>query len=101
MLHIPIFLIFTGTSILPIHRLTKAEVQKSYIQHLQKNKQVKNTGDLFDDLHVQVMYSDMENTYVHLHELGYRQMQEEMYLKWMEQLKNRKINFSSGTQPFY
>ncbi len=81
--------------------LTKAEAQKSYIQRLQKNKQVKNTGDLFGDPHVQAMYSDMENTYVRLHELGYRQMPEEMYRKWMEQLKNKTMNFNSNSQPSY
>ena len=30
----------------------------------------------------------MEQTYVQLHQLGYRRMPEEMYLKWMGMLKH-------------
>lgn len=78
--------------------LTKAEAQKNYIGLLMKQKNVKNPKDLFDDKSIELMYSEMEQIYVRLHQLGYRNMPEEMYLKWMgllesepEKYLNRKV----------
>ena len=67
--------------------LTKAETQKHYIDERMKVKNVKNPKELFGDNSIKVMYSDMEQTYVRLHQLGYRRMPEEMYLQWMGLLK--------------
>ncbi len=72
--------------------LTKAEAQKYYIQAQMKAKNVKTPQQLFADNSFKEMYEDMEQTYVKLHQLGYRRMPEEMYLKWMEMLKNETYN---------
>jgi hypothetical protein len=70
--------------------LTKAEAQKFYIQSLMKTKNVKKAEELFADESIQTMYSEMEETYVNLHQLGYRRMPEEMYLKWMGLMSDDK-----------
>lgn len=63
--------------------LTKAEAQKHYIQAQMKAKNLKKPQDLFADNSLKEMYKDMEQTYIRLHQLGYRRMPEEMYLKWI------------------
>ncbi|MCL2596753.1 MAG: hypothetical protein FWD66_03660 [Paludibacter sp.] len=68
--------------------LTKAEAQKHYIDLQMKKQNVKNAKDLFTDKIIAEMYSDMEQTYVRLHQLGYRRMPERMYLEWISLLKN-------------
>jgi hypothetical protein len=68
--------------------LTKAEAQKRLIESKMKAKYAKKPDELFADNSIKAMYSDMELTYVRLHQLGYRRMPEEMYLKWMGMLKN-------------
>jgi len=67
--------------------LTKAEAQKYYIQAQMKAKKMKTPQELFADNSIKEMYADMEQTYVKLHQSGYRRMPEEMYMKWMEMLK--------------
>lgn len=73
--------------------LTKAESQKYYIHSLMKSQDTENLEDLFSDTSVKEMYTDMENTYVRLHQLGYRRMPEEMYSQWMELLKNEPARY--------
>jgi len=68
--------------------LTKAEAQKYYIDLQMKKQNVKNAKDLFTDKIIAEMYSDMEHTYVRLHQLGYRRMPERMYMEWISLLKN-------------
>ncbi|NMC98802.1 MAG: hypothetical protein GYA62_03655 [Bacteroidales bacterium] len=51
-----------------------------------KNKKIPQ--ELFADNSVKEMYTDMEQTYVKLHQLGYRRMPEEIYLQWMGVLRN-------------
>jgi hypothetical protein len=68
--------------------LTKAEAQKFYIQSQMKSKNVKNVKELFADSTIKSMYTEMEETYVTLHKLGYRRMPEEMYMQWLGLLKN-------------
>ncbi len=68
--------------------LTKAEAQKHYINLKMKEKELSNPKDMFFDKSIEKMYSDMEQTYVRLHQLGYRRMPEEMYLDWMGMLQN-------------
>jgi hypothetical protein len=68
--------------------LTKAETQKRLIESKMKAKNAKKPDELFADNTVKAMYSDMEQTYVRLHQLGYRRMPEEVYVKWMGMLKN-------------
>jgi hypothetical protein len=82
--------------------LTKAEAQKYYIDLLMKNQNIKNPEELFADTAIKEMYSDMEQTYVHLHQSGYRRMPEKMYFEWINLLKNEPniyINKNIQTVP--
>jgi len=75
--------------------LTKAEAQKYYIQSQMKAKIVKTPQELFADNSIKEMYEDMEQTYVKLHQLGYRRMPEEMYMQWMGMLKNEPTKYNN------
>jgi len=73
--------------------LTKAEAQKHYIDMLMKQQNIKKVEVLFIDRSIENMYLDMEQTYVRLHQLGYRRMPERMYLEWIGLLKNEPTTF--------
>ena len=75
--------------------LTKAEAQKFYIQARMKAKNVKIPQELFADNSIKEMYSNMEQTYVKLHQLGYRRMPEEMYTKWIASLKSEPNKYNN------
>lgn len=75
--------------------LTKAEAQKFYIQARMKAKNVKTPQELFADNSIKEMYSDMEQIYVKLHQLGYRRMPKEMYMQWMGILKNEPAKYNN------
>ena len=76
--------------------LTKAEAQKYYIQAQMKAKNVKTPQELFVDTSIKEMFADMEQIYVKLHQLGYRRMPEEMYMKWMGMLKNEPNKYNNS-----
>lgn len=75
--------------------LTKAEAQKYFIQAQMKAKNLKKPQDLFADNSIKEMYEDMEQTYIKLHQLGYRRMPEEMYMQWMGMLKNEPVKYNN------
>lgn len=75
--------------------LTKAEAQKHYILKQMEAKKLKKPQDLFSDVRIKEMYEDMEQTYVKLHQLGYRRMPEEMYLQWMNSLRNEPTKYNN------
>ena len=89
----PDFVIKCCNSVLKYHAvnvnamLTKAEAQKRFIDAKMKAQKVKTPKELFSDNSIKTIYSDMEQTYVRLHQLGYRRMPEEMYMQWMGMLK--------------
>ncbi len=69
--------------------LTKAEAQKHYINILMKKQNIKKPEALFINKDIEDMYIDMEQTYIRLHQLGYRRMPEKMYIEWINLLKNQ------------
>jgi hypothetical protein len=71
--------------------LTKAEAQKYCIQLQMKKHNAKKIQDIFFDNEIKTMYDDMEETYVRLHESGYRRMPEDMYLQWLNLLVMSQI----------
>lgn len=75
--------------------LTKTEAQKHYIDLQMKKQDVKKVEDLFGDTTIAEMYSDMEQTYVQLHQLGYRRMPERMYMEWISLLKNEPNKYTN------
>ena len=75
--------------------LTRAEAQKHYIHSLMKEKKLKKPDVLFSDQSIKDMYDQMESTYIQLHKLGYRQMPEEMYLQWLNLLKEEPDKYAN------
>jgi len=97
----PEFVIQCCTTALEYHpanvnaMLTKAEAQKHYIDWLRKKQNAKKIEDLFTDKAIAEMYSDMEQMYVRLHQLGYRRMPEKMYLEWLGLLENERNKYTN------
>ncbi len=75
--------------------LTKAEVQKYYIDNLMKEGNVTQPEELFTNKETENLYRNMEETYVRLHTLGYRQMPEKMYMEWINSLRNETNGYYS------
>ena len=80
--------------------LTKAEAQKYYIQAQMKAQNVKTPQELFGNNSIKEMYTDMEQIYVRLHQLGYRRMPEEMYMQWMGILKSEPDKYNNKIVSF-
>ena len=76
--------------------LTKVEVQKYYIDLQVKKHNTKNPEELFTDNGIAEMYADMEQTYIQLHQLGYRRMTERMDREWINLLKNEPNRYING-----
>ncbi len=65
--------------------LLKAETLKQVFLHERKIKYPKPT----------ITFKEMENYYVKLFELGYREMPERMYLNWLRSITNDKLKFEN------
>jgi hypothetical protein len=83
--------------------LLKAEMKKTAFDELTKSHGVQNPNEIMHIKEAQELFNEMTILYAKIHELGYRRMPEEMYLKWLVSLKeerekyeNKKIsNFNS------
>lgn len=70
--------------------LLKAELlQKVIFQEVAKHK-AKKPQDIFHIEGIKDQFTEMESTYIRIHQLGYRQMPEEMYMQWISNLKTNK-----------
>jgi hypothetical protein len=78
--------------------LTKSEAQKRFIQSKMKQANVTKPEDLFADATIKETYTEMEQTYVRLYQLGYRRMPQEMYLQWMGLLKSQPEKYLDNNQ---
>jgi hypothetical protein len=67
--------------------ILKAETLKSQYDAISKDSSKKNEANR--------IFIEMQNLYVHIHELGYRQMPKEMYLKWLVELKTEKEKYQN------
>lgn len=84
--------------------LMKAETQRKLIAQQAKTAGAESISELFIySSATQEMFNNMEQTYIKIHELGYRKMPEQMYVDWLvsleknkEEYQNKKIvNFNS------
>lgn len=73
-------------SINPQALLLKAETLKRIYQY-EKNANISKTKDT---------YNEMEALYVHLYDLGYREMPEKMYKDWLQSLQTQRSQYSNG-----
>ncbi|HEY8935799.1 MAG TPA: hypothetical protein VIM65_11285 [Cyclobacteriaceae bacterium] len=56
---------------------------------------VKNNASRDHKETANTMFTEMQNLYVHIHELGYRQMPKEMYFKWIVELKTEREKYEN------
>jgi hypothetical protein len=70
--------------------LLKAEALKKIIFEEVAKNNAKKPQDIFHIGNIREQYNEMEATYIKIHQLGYRQMPEEMYVQWISNLKNNK-----------
>lgn len=75
--------------------LLKAETQKKLFDTLMKKYNVENPADIFHLPEAQQIFNETTNLYVHIHELGYRKMPEEMYLDWLVSLKEERKKYEN------
>jgi hypothetical protein len=82
--------------------LLKAEITKKKFDKLIKQYNVEYVSDLFYNSTLKKEYEDMEQLYLKIYDLGYREMPKEMYQQWLQSLKqeqekynNKKINFKN------
>ncbi|MEM6526532.1 MAG: hypothetical protein AAF693_22260 [Bacteroidota bacterium] len=54
-----------------------------------KNRGAKAPVDLWHDPQARKHFREMQDQYVHIYKLGYRQMPREMYLNWLMDLEER------------
>lgn len=78
--------------------ILKAETIKS--QHDRLSAEYPNpTNEI--SLKLQILFNQMQDLYVKVHKLGYRQMPKEMYMKWLVELKTEKEKYQNKNVSSY
>ena len=77
--------------------ILKAETLKHILQTSQ-TEQAAQTGADSNNKHIsridrEKLFAQMQGLYLHIHDLGYRQMPKEMYLDWLVELKTEKDRY--------
>jgi len=81
--------------------LLKAETLNKMIQS--KSKQLGSSKISEAERHsaLQSLFEQMQRTYANIHESGYRQMPESMYLAWLESLQAEAEKFENKNLPYF
>lgn len=81
--------------------LLKAETQKKLFENEMLINSMENPNDLIEQSEeYRNLFLEMQNLYVKIHKLGYRQMPEEMYLDWLNTLQEEREKYQNKTIPF-
>ncbi len=81
--------------------LLKAETLNKVVQNDSKLLGLGNISEAAQHEEMQSHFSQMQQTYVNIHELGYRQMPESMYLAWLESLQTEAEKFENKNLPYF
>jgi len=80
--------------------LLKAETQKKLFENEMLLRGMKNPNDLIEQSEeYRNLFLEMQNFYVKIHKLGYRQMPEEMYVDWLMSLEKEKERYKNKAIP--
>lgn len=80
--------------------LLKAETQKNLFEGKMLMKSVVDPNILIQqDEDARTLFLEMQNIYVKIHQLGYRQMPEEMYLDWLTSLQEEREKYENKAIP--
>lgn len=75
--------------------LLKAETKRRQFLSIVKENETGNTSMVVNDANAKNIFNEMQELYVSIHKLGYRQMPEEMYLNWLVSLKEEKAKYEN------
>jgi hypothetical protein len=75
--------------------LLKAETLKKQFEATMKSKRVTYPAQIFYDVKAKSQYEDMQNLYVKVLELGYREMPQRMYLEWLTSVEDQKNKYKN------
>lgn len=78
--------------------ILKAETIKSQHDRL-KSENSKPTNEM--KVQIQGLFNEMQDLYVTVHKLGYRQMPKDMYMKWLVELKTEKEKYQNKNVTSY
>jgi len=80
--------------------LLKAETQKKLFEDKMLMKSIDDPNTLMQqDEDARTLFLEMESLYVRIHQLGYRQMPEEMYLDWLTSLQEERDKYLNKSVP--
>lgn len=80
--------------------LLKAETQKKVFEDQMLMKSIGDPNVLMEqDKKARELFLEMQSIYAHIHQLGYRQMPEEMYLDWLMSLEVEKEKYQNKGIP--
>ncbi len=80
--------------------LLKAETQKKLFENEMLIRSMDNPNDLIEQSEeYRKLFLEMQNIYVKIHQLGYRQMPEEMYLDWLTTLQEEREKYQNKNIP--
>ncbi len=73
----------------------KAETKKKMFDALMDKYHAQYPADILNHPEAAQLFSEMTALYAKIHELGYRRMPEEMYLKWLVSLKEEREKYEN------
>lgn len=73
--------------------LLKAETLKKQFELTMKSKRATYPAQIFYDIKAKGQYEAMQNLYVKVLELGYREMPQRMYLEWLTSVEDQKNKY--------
>lgn len=75
--------------------LLHAETLKQKVENKMENDEVLYPKEVMYDMEIKNAYTEMEQTYVHLAKLGYREVPEHTYLQWLSELVENKDKYQN------
>lgn len=75
--------------------ILKAEIIKQQIERQMREQKVTNPKQLFSDSKLKEKYLTMQELYVRVLEMGYREMPERMYIEWLTSVELQKNKYSN------
>jgi hypothetical protein len=79
--------------------LLKAETRLKQLQKMQKRYGYEYLREVTVYPEAKILWNEMNNLYMQLYKLGYRQMPEQMYVEWLTSLKTEKEKYTNKNAP--
>jgi hypothetical protein len=75
--------------------ILKAETMKKKFEKLMILNKAEYPSDLFNVSEAKSLFDQMQNLYLYIHQIGYRQMPKDMYVNWLAELKREKEKYAN------